>query len=68
MKPVDADGARWARVQELFHAALALPVEERQAYLRRACAGDPDLEDEVLALMEEDRRSGSLLDREVDEL
>ena len=33
--------ARWARVQELFHAAADLPADAQQAYLDRECASGP---------------------------
>ena len=31
---------RWRQVEDLCHAALALPAEERAAFLANACAGD----------------------------
>lgn len=41
------------RVEELFHGALDLPDEgERARWLRRHTEGDPDLEREVLELLE----------------
>src|SRR5262245_52974519 len=49
--------------ETLFHEALAKPAGERAAFLDAACAGQPDLRDAVLALLAEDARSGSLLDR-----
>jgi eukaryotic-like serine/threonine-protein kinase len=57
------DAARWARLQALFHAAADLPAPEREAYLRAECADDASLAAEVRALIEEDARSSSLLDR-----
>lgn len=33
----------WTRTEYLFHAASELPVEERDAYLERECAGDQAL-------------------------
>jgi eukaryotic-like serine/threonine-protein kinase len=56
------DPARWDRIQTLFHEALALPPDERKAWVGRAAAGDPELEEDVLALLEEDARDSSLLD------
>jgi len=50
-------------VQELFHAAAELDPTEREAFLKRECDDDAPLLSEVLALLEEDARGGSLLDR-----
>lgn len=62
------DGARWERVQSLFHDAAGLPDPERLPYLRAACQGDEALVSEVLALLEEDARGASLLDRDISEI
>jgi serine/threonine protein kinase/tetratricopeptide (TPR) repeat protein len=45
------DPERWARLQELFHAASALPPEGREAYLAEACPDDPEIRREALALL-----------------
>ncbi len=42
----------WARVDELFAAALTQPPHDRAAFLRAACNGDLLLEGEVVALLE----------------
>jgi eukaryotic-like serine/threonine-protein kinase len=47
---------RWPRVKELFHAALALPADERPAYVHDRCAGDVELEADVTSLLESDAR------------
>src|SRR5262245_57649049 len=39
------------RVQELFDQALALPPEQRGAFLEAACANDPALRAEVESLL-----------------
>ena len=59
------DAVRWARVQTLFHAAAELPATDRRAYLETECADDPSLADDALALLDEDERGDSLLDRGV---
>jgi len=59
------DSARLNRIQSLFHEAADLPDGERRAFLDGACGDDQDLRDEVLALLEEDARGGSLLDRDL---
>jgi eukaryotic-like serine/threonine-protein kinase len=59
------DSARWEKIQSLFHEAAELPESERLSSLRSACHGDEALVSEVLALLEEDARGASLLDRDV---
>ncbi len=54
------------RIESLFAAAVALPPEERGAYLERECAGDPALRDRVLALLTAHDRAGHVIDRPVD--
>ncbi|MEM9598404.1 MAG: protein kinase, partial [Acidobacteriota bacterium] len=43
---------RWQRLEEIFHAALALDVEERPAYLAEACGDDDALRREAAELLE----------------
>lgn len=57
------DSLHWERIQALFHDAADLGGPERQAFLDNACADDPSLLAEVLAMLEEDSRGSSLLDR-----
>jgi serine/threonine-protein kinase len=59
------DSTRWEQIQTLFHDAAALPAPERRAFLESACGDDQALITEVLALLEEDLRGASLLDRGV---
>lgn len=59
------DGARWNRIQGLFHNAADLPEAERQSFLSSACGSDAGLMAEVLAMIKEDARGASLLDRDV---
>lgn len=59
------DSNRWERIQELFHAAADLPESEQRAFLKAACGDDGELMAEVLAVLEEDARGASLLDRDV---
>jgi hypothetical protein len=42
---------RWTQLDDLYHAALEQPEEQRDAFLRSACAGDDELRREVLALL-----------------
>ncbi|NBC16418.1 MAG: tetratricopeptide repeat protein [Bacteroidetes bacterium] len=48
------DSDRWRRIGTLFDQAVALPPDARRAFLDDACADDPALRDEVLALLEAD--------------
>ncbi len=58
--PLDAE--QWARVQQLFHAASALPADAWGAYLAEETAGEPSLCATVRAMLTEDALRGSLLD------
>jgi eukaryotic-like serine/threonine-protein kinase len=51
--------------ESLFAGAVALPPEERGAYLDRECAGDPALRDRLLALLRAHDRAGNVIDRPV---
>ncbi len=59
------DPNRWNQIQELFHEAAERPPGERRAFLNARCAEDPALAAEVSALLEEDARGDSLLDRDL---
>ncbi len=59
------DRARWEQIQILFHGATERPAPEQRAFLESACGDDSTLLVEVLALLEEDSRGASLLDRDV---
>src|SRR5262245_50966881 len=53
----------WRRLEELFHAALALPAGERHAYLANACGDDAVLRSQVLALVASYEMGGEQLER-----
>lgn len=59
------DSARWDRIQTLFHEAADLPERERRTFLAGACRDDDGLLADVLAMLREDSRKGSLLDGNV---
>ena len=44
----------WARLQSLFERAIALPEDERDAFVSHACKDDSELAERVLALLEAD--------------
>jgi serine/threonine protein kinase len=60
MKP-----SNWDRIEEIYHAALALPPSERTAFVENACAGDPDLLREIMSLIEAYDSSSDLLEKPV---
>src|SRR5437660_4178568 len=57
------DHNRWERIQSLFHQTADLPPAEQDAFLQAACAHDSALIHEVSAMLKEDARPASLLDR-----
>jgi serine/threonine protein kinase len=56
------DTDRWKRVDNLLQSALEQPPGERQAFLRRVCAGDEALEREVRSLLASQQQAGSFLE------
>src|SRR5579864_5682862 len=59
------DSNRWTQIQSLFHDAADLPKSEQRSFLAIACGNDDILLADVLALLEEDARNSSLLNRDV---
>ena len=53
---------RWTQVQTLFERALDRPPDERTAWLRARCGGDPGLYREVEALLDGDARQNALFE------
>jgi serine/threonine protein kinase/Tol biopolymer transport system component len=47
----DVDAAHWARIKEVFSAALARVPDHREAFLRETCGEDAALLDEVRSLL-----------------
>ena len=56
------NSARWSRIRDLFDRAVDLPESERLPFLENAAGNDTQLVEDVLAMLEEDRRS-TLLDQ-----
>src|ERR1700722_7909171 len=59
---------RWKQTDNLLQAALERPPEERDQFLRHACAGDLALESEVRSLLRSEQEAGSFLERPAIEL
>ena len=56
------DPERWKQVDNVLQSVLERPPDEREAFLRQACAGDVALESEVLSLLRSQRQAGSFLE------
>ena len=56
------EAERWRQVDDLLQSALLLPFEQRDEFLRHACAGDAGLEQEVRSLLASDQSAGGFLE------
>jgi len=56
------DAERWKRVDELLQAALRLPPEQQDEFLRRKCGNDSQLLEEVRSLVTSHRQANSFLE------
>src|SRR5208283_163383 len=61
VRPMDSES--WKQVDNLLQSVLERPPEERDAFLRQACAGDEALEREVRSLLTSQQQAGSFLER-----
>ena len=52
----------WDRIQEIYHAALAMPRSEWGTFVARACGNDSDLLLEVFSLLKADDSSSGFLE------
>ena len=57
------DSEQWKQLDNLLHAALQRAPEERDAFLREACAGNEQLEREARALLRLEQKAEGFLDR-----
>lgn len=55
----------WARVRQLFQAAIEQPAESREAFLLAACEGDEELRREVSSLLAADTAAAGFLETPV---
>jgi eukaryotic-like serine/threonine-protein kinase len=58
-QPMDPE--RWKQVENILQSMLDRPAGERDALLRRACAGDESLEQEVRSLLTAEDRAANFL-------
>jgi eukaryotic-like serine/threonine-protein kinase len=56
------DSDRWKQIDSLLQSVLERPPEERDAFLRHACASDEILEREVRSLLTAQQQAGSFLE------
>ena len=54
---------RWKQVDNVLQSVLDRTPQERDAFLRNACAGDQALEREVRSLLELESQAGGFLER-----
>src|SRR5262245_47893344 len=54
---------RWATIERIYQAALALPVEERTAFLAEACVGDEELRRDVESLLAQQASADAVFTR-----
>src|SRR5271169_2085705 len=62
MVNVPMDAERWKRVEDLLQSALQVPAGQQEEFLRRECAGDTKLLEEVRSLLTSHRKAGSFLE------
>ena len=53
---------RWRQVEQLYDAAIELPVAERAEFVQEACAGDEDLQHELLSLLDAEQKAGDFME------
>jgi eukaryotic-like serine/threonine-protein kinase len=56
------DAKRWKQIDELLQAAIQLPVERQEKFLRHQCGSDSELLEEVRSLLTSHRKAGSFLE------
>jgi len=62
------DSERWKQVDDVLQSAMDRAPEERDAFLRQACAGDQTLEREVRSLLMSEEQAGRFLENAAIEL
>jgi len=63
--PVEPD--RWHRIEDLFHAAIDLPDEQRAEFVRQSCGADAGLRQELESLLAAGDQESPLIAGIVDE-
>src|SRR5438874_13719099 len=55
------ESERWKQVDGVLQSVMDRALEERDAFLRQACAGDETLEREVRSLLSSEEQAGKFL-------
>jgi len=53
---------RWRHLEQLYHAAMEQPEDQRAAFLESSCAGDLALRKEVASLIAYSQQDGRIID------
>src|SRR5947208_2917402 len=53
---------RWARITDIYHAAIARPPKERASFVGQECNGDESLRKQVEAMVKSHERSGDFIE------
>jgi len=56
------EAARWARITNIYHAAIARPPVERASFLGEECDGDESLRKQVEAMVRSHELSGDFIE------
>ncbi len=59
--PLPTDPERWRRIEDLLDEALERPDGERRAFLDQACGHDPELREQMEALLTAHEKAGDFL-------
>src|SRR5437879_649934 len=59
---------RWQQIKSLLQSALEREPDERAAFLKEACSGNPSLQSEVESLIASHQQAGSFVERPAFEL
>jgi eukaryotic-like serine/threonine-protein kinase len=57
------DPNRWTAINRIFHAALEMPIREREGFILTASEGDSELAQDVNKLLLADREANSYLEK-----
>ena len=53
----------WARVRQIFEAALAQPVDRRSSFIEASCSGAPAIGEQVMGLLASHGQAAGFLER-----
>lgn len=59
------DPRRYQKIQTIFHDALNMPEDSRKAFIEAACDDDAEIRNAVIALLEADKESNLLFERDI---